>query len=66
MQVLACMVRLGPGMFKPHFARHTTTDEPGPRCAPRARGPRPFPMMAPVIILGAIMMLVFWDTSDHR
>jgi hypothetical protein len=29
---------------------------------PRDAGP---PMMAPVIILGAIMMFVFWDTSDH-
>jgi hypothetical protein len=31
----------------------------------------PFPglpeaMMAPVIIMGAIMMFVFWDTSDRH
>jgi len=24
------------------------------------------PMMAPVIILGALMMFVFWDTSDRH
>jgi hypothetical protein len=66
MQVLACIFGEGTGMFKTHFARSTTTDEHRPRCAPHARGRRPFAMMAPVIILGAIMMLVFWDTSDHR
>jgi hypothetical protein len=37
----------------------------------RAHYPQsPFPglpkaMMAPVIIMGAIMMFVFWDTSNH-
>ena len=53
-------------MFKTHFARHTNTDEHRPHCALPARSRRPFAMMAPVIILGAIMMLVFWDTADHR
>ena len=24
------------------------------------------PMMAPVIIMGALMMFVFWDTSDRH
>jgi hypothetical protein len=53
-------------MFKPHFAPPTNTVEHRPSRAPSPRGRRPFAMMAPVIILGAIMMLVFWDTSDHR
>jgi hypothetical protein len=60
------MVGKGPDTFKPHFARSTTPVEHRPRCTHPARGGRPFAMMAPVIILGAIMMLVFWDTADHR
>ena len=53
-------------MFKFDFADFPHTHEhahPRPRPAPRGGAPA---MMAPVIILGAIMMLVFWDTSEHR
>jgi hypothetical protein len=53
-------------MFKPHFASSSTPDEHSPRRAPHGRRRVPHAVMAPVIILGAIMMLVFWDTSDHR
>jgi hypothetical protein len=53
-------------MFKAHFANVTSTVECGP-CRPiHSRKWRATAMMAPVIILGAIMMFVFWDTSDHR
>jgi hypothetical protein len=66
MQVLACIVGHPGAMFKFDFADFPHTHEhahPRHRPAPRGRAPA---MMAPVIILGAIMMLVFWDTSEHR
>jgi hypothetical protein len=66
MQVLACIVATGPAIHKPHLANITSTAEPGPRHALKGRERRAPDMMAPVIILGAIMMFVFWDTSDRR
>jgi hypothetical protein len=65
MQVLACMVLRRRATFKPHFADITTHDLHGPRGPFPARRGRAPAMMAPVIILGAIMMFVFWDTADR-
>jgi hypothetical protein len=53
-------------MFKADFEDTDTphdhdTHHPGGTLQGRAAA-----MMAPVIIMGAIMMFVFWDTSDHR
>jgi hypothetical protein len=66
MQVLACIVARGVAIHKAHLANINSTAEPGPRHALRERERRAPDMMAPVIILGAIMMFVFWDTSDRR
>jgi hypothetical protein len=53
-------------MFKFHFADYTKPHEPDAQHPKRASTGRPPPMMAPVIIMGAIMMFVFWDTSERR
>jgi hypothetical protein len=65
MQVLACIIALRGATFKHQFASDTSKDEHGPHRSLRARGRRAPAMMAPVIILGAIMMFVFWDTADR-
>jgi hypothetical protein len=66
MQVLACIIARSDAIYKPHLANINSTAEPGLRPAPRGRERRAPDMMAPVIILGAIMMFVFWDTADRR
>jgi hypothetical protein len=66
MQVLACIITRPPARHKAHLANIISTAEPGPRHALRGRERRDPAMMAPVIILGAIMMFVFWDTADRR
>jgi hypothetical protein len=66
MQVLACIVTRLAARHKAHLANIISTAEPGPRHALKERERRASAMMAPVIILGAIMMFVFWDTADRR
>jgi hypothetical protein len=66
MQVLACIVAPRPAIDKPDLENLTSTAEPGPRRPLEGRERRAPVMMAPVIILGAIMMFVVWDTSDRR
>jgi hypothetical protein len=66
MQVVACNFPQ-PGLsIKFHFddlhARHETDDQ-HPK---HARHRRPAAMMAPVIILGAILVFVVWDTTERR
>jgi len=51
-------------MFKSHFANRPHTAEHHAPANGRAR-PRGEAVMAPAIIVGAILMFVLWDTSDH-
>ena len=65
MQVVACNYPQAADSFKFHFDDTRTPDEPDAPHTDRARAGRATAMMAPVIILGAIMMFVVWDTSDR-
>jgi hypothetical protein len=53
-------------MFKFDFARHRLSNEPDAPRHPTARRPGATAMMAPVILVGAIMMFVLWDTSERH
>jgi hypothetical protein len=52
-------------IFKSHF-QSPLPHEPVTHNPIHARAGRDPRIMAPVIIMGAIMMLVFWDTSDVK
>ena len=65
-QVLTCNHLEHVGYFQVSFYKRHLQHEPdthSPIHARKGRGPR---IMAPVIILGAIMVFVFWDTSEAR
>ena len=63
MQVVACIVGQPCDKFKFHIADLPSPDEPNLQHS-RAGG-RP-PMMAPVIIVGAMLMFVLWDTTEPK
>jgi hypothetical protein len=65
MQVVACNFPPHPDRHKAHFEKISPPDEAEAQHRKRARAGRATAMMAPVIILGAIMMFVVWDTSDR-
>jgi hypothetical protein len=46
------------------FALHRPVSRHPAPCSPKARLRRAPRMMAPAIILGAMLMLVLWDTSE--
>lgn len=63
---LLAIVRNMWDLFKSQFNQRKPTDDTETHCPNHARPGRHQPIMAPVIILGAIMVFVFWDTSDQR
>jgi hypothetical protein len=63
MQVVACIVDPLCDKFKFHIANLLPHDEPPPLHA--RSGGRPA-MMAPVIIVGAMLMFVLWDTTEPK
>jgi hypothetical protein len=66
MQVVACIFSQEHDSFKFHFEDTRPPDEPDrPQPQPALPGRTPA-MMTPVIILGAIMMFVVWDTSERK
>jgi hypothetical protein len=66
MQVVACKVSQAGDVIKIHFERRRHTDEPDAPHPLHARRSRAAAMMAPIIILGAILVFLAWDTSDHK
>jgi hypothetical protein len=66
MQVLACILQPPADRFKADFWDHDTPHDTHTHHLQHPRLLRDTAMMAPVIIMGAIMMFVFWDTSEHR
>jgi hypothetical protein len=63
MQVVACIVAHRDARFKVDLAGISPTDEPH---APHSRAGRADAMMAPVIIVGAMLVFVLWDTTESR
>jgi hypothetical protein len=66
MQVVACNFPQVAASIKFHFEDIRPPDPPDAPHRQNARARRPTAMMAPVIILGAIMMFVVWDTSELK
>jgi hypothetical protein len=66
MQVVACIFPQGCDSFKFDFANHRLPNEPDAPHHPIARRPRAAAMMAPVILVGAMLMFVLWDTSGRH
>jgi hypothetical protein len=64
MQVLTCIIREWGYQFKDLFDNAPVADETDAHLPNHARPGRDPTMMAPVIILGALMVFVAWDTSD--
>jgi len=64
--VLACIVPPPRVTFKSDFFEHQPPHDHHDQHPQRPREGRATAMMAPVLIMGAIMMFVFWDTSDRH
>ena len=61
MQVVACIVPQRGAKFKFHIASALPPAEPPPQHT--GAGPATA-MMAPVLIVGAMLMFVLWDTTE--
>jgi hypothetical protein len=66
MQVVACKSPQAGDIINIHFERFRPPDEPDAPHTRHARPRRAAAMMAPIIILGAMLVFVAWDTSDHK
>jgi hypothetical protein len=61
MQAVACIFRQVCDYFKLHLEETPPHDGPRRYAALAGKGQ---PMMAPILIVGAMLVLVVWDTSD--
>jgi hypothetical protein len=66
MQVLTCILSEHVGYIQAPSLPAPLHHDPGKRNQTRARAARDPSMVTPVIILGALMVFVFWDTSETK
>jgi hypothetical protein len=66
MQVVACIFPHPSDSFKFDFANRRPPNEPDAPHHSIVRRPRAAAMMAPVILVGAMLMFVLWDTSERH